>query len=119
MPDNYNQLADKWENNTETMVQFHLKSMQFQLGQVYYAFALALATNRTLIMPKVSAAAAVACWLLWAVACGEPACLAARRLTHQPQPQPPDLRAPTPHHTTPTTPAPHHSHPPRSCAATA
>jgi hypothetical protein len=70
MPDNYNQLADKWENNTETMVQFHLKSMQFQLGQVYYAFALALATNRTLIMPKVSAAAAVACCLLWAVGRG-------------------------------------------------
>jgi hypothetical protein len=38
---------------TEDMVQFHIASMQHQLGQLYYAFGLALALNRTLIMPPL------------------------------------------------------------------
>ncbi len=35
------------------VAQVHLSAMQHQLTQLYYAFALALATNRTLIMPRL------------------------------------------------------------------
>jgi hypothetical protein len=31
----------------------HLSAMQHQLSQLYYGFALALATNRTLVMPRL------------------------------------------------------------------
>jgi hypothetical protein len=38
---------------TEDMVKFHLASMRHQMGQLYHALGLALALNRTLIMPPL------------------------------------------------------------------
>lgn len=50
-PDGYN---DWGENRTMEMVEFHLKAMEQQLSELYYAFALAHITQRTLILPKVT-----------------------------------------------------------------
>lgn len=40
-------------NETEDMVQYHVKAANFQLNQLYFGFALALALNRTLVLPKM------------------------------------------------------------------
>ena len=41
----------------EQMVAYHLAASQFQLSQLYYGMSMALALNRTLILPKVGAPA--------------------------------------------------------------
>lgn len=50
MPEGYNDLPDGEE---EEMAQFHVGAVNSQLQQVYHGLALALALNRTLVMPKV------------------------------------------------------------------
>ena len=47
------------------MVDFHLRSLGAQLGQLRTALALALALNRTLVMPKVCRQAGAAGWARW------------------------------------------------------
>jgi arabinosyltransferase len=49
VPEGYNELIDQ-----EPMIQFHLKTLQPQLEQVYVGLALAVALNRTFIMPKLT-----------------------------------------------------------------
>ncbi|EFJ45138.1 hypothetical protein VOLCADRAFT_106094 [Volvox carteri f. nagariensis] len=49
MPEGFN----SWEvPRTEEMIRFHVTAANHQLQQAYYAFAAALITNRTLVMPR-------------------------------------------------------------------
>lgn len=49
MPAGFNDWPD---SRTEEMIQFHMKAANHQLQQAYYAFAMALVLNRTVVMPK-------------------------------------------------------------------
>eukprot|EP00201_Polytomella_parva_P023090 CAMPEP_0175039368 /NCGR_PEP_ID=MMETSP0052_2-20121109/532_1 /TAXON_ID=51329 ORGANISM="Polytomella parva, Strain SAG 63-3" /NCGR_SAMPLE_ID=MMETSP0052_2 /ASSEMBLY_ACC=CAM_ASM_000194 /LENGTH=570 /DNA_ID=CAMNT_0016301187 /DNA_START=1529 /DNA_END=3241 /DNA_ORIENTATION=+ len=49
MPSTYNNITDY---NTEALIQFHVRAINYQLEQVYSAAAIAMALNRTLILPK-------------------------------------------------------------------
>ncbi|KAG2425120.1 hypothetical protein HYH02_015064 [Chlamydomonas schloesseri] len=49
MPGGFN----RWElQRTEEMIRFHVTAANHQLQQAYYAFAIALITNRTLVLPR-------------------------------------------------------------------
>jgi hypothetical protein len=48
MPAGFNQ----WPS-TYKMAQFHMAAMAFQMAQLYHGFALALALNRSLVMPPL------------------------------------------------------------------
>ncbi|KAG2422476.1 hypothetical protein HXX76_016000 [Chlamydomonas incerta] len=44
---------NSWElSRTEEMIRFHVQAANHQLQQAYYAFAIALIANRTLVMPR-------------------------------------------------------------------
>lgn len=51
LPEGYNETPS---DGTEQMVDFHGRAMDHQLQQLYYGFALAMALNRTLLLPQVS-----------------------------------------------------------------
>jgi len=59
-----------WKSND--MVDFHIKAMGQQLKQLKMALKLAVALNRTIIMPKVSGSLSRCC----AVLCGAVRCCA-------------------------------------------
>lgn len=48
MPEGYNRWTD-----SASMVAFHMAAMRYQLAQLYHGFALALALNRTLVLPPL------------------------------------------------------------------
>ncbi|KAG1665399.1 hypothetical protein FOA52_015809 [Chlamydomonas sp. UWO 241] len=56
-PDGFNEWTDI-KGDTEKMVSHHIRTVTVQLTEVYHAFALAHALNRTLIMPRVQ------CWCI-------------------------------------------------------
>ena len=48
--------------STEHMIRFHVQAANYQLQQAYYAFAIALIANRTLVMPRVRTRAVDGAW---------------------------------------------------------
>eukprot|EP00798_Chlamydomonas_sp_ICE-L_P019268 gene19268-25905_t len=56
-PEDFNDWRDI-VNDTEKMVQTHITNVEKQLSVLYYAFAIAFALKRTLIMPKIQ------CWCI-------------------------------------------------------
>ena len=58
---------NNWElQRTEEMIRFHVQAANYQLQQAYYAFAIALIANRTLVMPRVRTRA---CYGAWSAGC--------------------------------------------------
>lgn len=55
MPQGYNSWPD---SRTEEMIRFHVDAANYQLQQAYYAFAAAVALNRTLVIPRYRCGAA-------------------------------------------------------------
>ncbi|MEW5310165.1 MAG: hypothetical protein WDW38_001988 [Sanguina aurantia] len=50
MPVGFNEIPN---SETESMIQFHIQAVNDQLQQLYYGFAIAMALNRTLLLPKM------------------------------------------------------------------
>lgn len=41
-------------NDTAAMVQFHIRSLQQQLRQLYFAFAVAFTSGRIMVLPRLT-----------------------------------------------------------------
>ena len=44
----------EWRHRSEAMIAYHLAAVEFQLSQIHAGWSIALALNRTFILPKVT-----------------------------------------------------------------